>query len=368
MSGFDLVVIGDCNADLVVQGDEVVPQFGQAERLVDEMKLTIGGSGGICAAGAARLGLRVAMAGLLGDDMLGRFMRESLTARGVDVSGVRTDPHLPTGLSIHLVDGDDRAILTHAGTVSDLRPEMVDEAVLRSARHVHISSYFLQSGLWDGLPALLRQARAAGATVSLDPNWDPSGGWDAGLPGIYGLIDFLVPNGEEAAALARGRTIAASRAGDCEPGNGDRGASPANSAGNAPRSWNETAGGGADGADGDRAAPVAAARMLAAAGPVVVVKIGAEGALAAAPNGQLAQVPAVPGVHPVDSVGAGDSFDAGFLAATLWGWDTRAALALGAACGALSTRATGGTDAQPTRDQAIGVAQRLLENPRSVQR
>jgi sugar/nucleoside kinase (ribokinase family) len=347
MGGFDLVVIGDCNADLVVQGDEVVPQFGQAERLVDEMKLTIGGSGGICAAGAARLGLRVAMAGLLGDDMLGRFMRESLTARGVDVSAVRTGPHLPTGLSIHLVDGDDRAILTHPGTVSDLRPEMIDEAVLRSARHVHISSYFLQSGLWDGLPALLRQARTAGATVSLDPNWDPSGGWDAGLPGIYGLIDFLLPNGEEAAALARGRTIAASRAGDREPAN------------------HEMAG---EGADGDRAAPVAAARMLAAAGPVVVVKIGAEGALAAALDGQLAQVPAVPGVHTVDSVGAGDSFDAGFLAATLWGWDTRAALALGAACGALSTRATGGTDAQPARDEAIGMARRLLENTRSRQR
>jgi hypothetical protein len=84
------VVLGDCNADLLVRGDEVVPAFGQRERLVDEMRLTIGGSGGICAAGAAGLGLRVAMIGLLGDDLFGRFMRESLASRGVDVTAVRT--------------------------------------------------------------------------------------------------------------------------------------------------------------------------------------------------------------------------------------------------------------------------------------
>jgi sugar/nucleoside kinase (ribokinase family) len=335
MTGFDLVVIGDCNADLVVRGGEVVPQFGQAERLVDEMKLTIGGSGGICAAGAARLGLRVAMAGLLGDDALGRLMRESLTARGVDVSAVRTDPHLPTGLSIHLVRDDDRAMLTHPGTVSDLRPDMVDEDMISSARHIHVSSYFLQPGLWHRLPGLLARARAAGATVSLDPNWDPSGGWDAGLPGLYGLLDFLLPNGEEAAALAGSRSR-----------NGGTG--------------NGGAGGDAAGYRRDPAEPESAARMLAEAGPAVVVKLGADGALAAAPGGKLARIPAVPGVRPADAVGAGDSFDAGFLAATVWGWETRAALALGAACGAMSTRATGGTDAQPTRDEALDVAESLL--------
>ena len=321
MSGFDLVVIGDCNADLVVRGGDVVPRFGQAEHVVDEMQLTIGGSGGICAAGAARLGLRVAMAGLLGDDMLGRFMRESLTARGVDVSAVRADPHRPTGLSIHLVRGDDRAILTHPGTVTGLRAEMVDDGVVTSARHVHVSSYFLQSGLWPGLPALLARARAAGAAISIDPNWDPGGGWDAGLAGLYGVVDFLLPNAEEAVALARARA-----------------------------------------ADGrELAGPEEAARMLAEAGPAVVVKAGADGALAAAPGGQRAQVPAVP-VEVEDSVGAGDSFDAGFLAATLWGWETPAALALGAACGALSTRAAGGTGAQPARGEAIAAAERLTKD------
>ncbi|HEX6449752.1 MAG TPA: carbohydrate kinase family protein [Trebonia sp.] len=322
MTNFDLVVVGDCNADLLISGGDVVPAFGQQERLVDEANLTIGGSGGICAAGAARLGLRVAMVGVLGDDIFGRFMRESLGSRGVDMSAVRTDPRIPTGLSIHLIRDDDRAIITNPGTIPELRSEDIGADLLASARHVHVSSYFLQSGLWKGLPDLLRGARDAGATVSLDPNWDPAETWDQGLSDVYGHLDVLLPNDAEVAELARAHAAAKGQA------------------------------------VGDSAAD--AARKLAQAGPAVVVKLGAEGALACFPDGQLHRVPAVPDVTPVDTVGAGDSFDAGYLAATLWGWGTRRALALGAACGALSTRRAGGATAQPTREEAIAVASDLL--------
>jgi sugar/nucleoside kinase (ribokinase family) len=338
MTDFDLVVVGDCNADLLISGGDVVPAFGQQERLVDEANLTIGGSGGICAAGAARLGLRVALVGVVGDDIFGRFMRESLADRGVDVSAVRTHPRIPTGLSIHLIRGDDRAIITNPGTIPELRPDDIDADLLAAARHVHVSSYFLQTGLWAGLPDVLRQARAAGITVSLDPNWDPAETWDQGLSGIYGLLDTLLPNDAEAAALAAAHAAAKGRAAD-EPAADELAAGELAKAENAATSG---------------------ARMLAKAGPAVTVKMGADGALAAFPDGQLIRVPAVPDVRPVDSVGAGDSFDAGYLAATLWGWDTRRALALGAACGALSTRAAGGTGAQPTREEAVAMASALL--------
>jgi sugar/nucleoside kinase (ribokinase family) len=327
---YDLVVVGDCNADLLVRGGDVVPAFGQAERLVDDASLTIGGSGGICAAGAARLGLRVAMVGVVGDDIFGRFMREALGARGVDLSAVRTDPRIPTGLSIHLIRGDDRAIITNPGTITELRAADIDPDLLARARHVHVSSYFLQSGLWTGLAGVLRQARAAGATVSLDPNWDPAESWDQGLPAVYGLLDVLLPNEAEAVALAR--ALPPDRAGN---GSGRAG----------------------NGSGGMTAAEAAAA--LAGTGVSAVVKLGAQGALAVSPDGELIRVPAVPDVQPVDAVGAGDSFDAGFLAATLWGWDTRRALAAGAACGALSTRGAGGTAAQATREEAIEVASGL---------
>lgn len=324
MTDFDLVVVGDCNADLLISGGDVVPAFGQQERLVDEANLTIGGSGGICAAGAARLGLRVAMAGVLGDDIFGRFMRESLRSRGVDMSAVRTDSRIPTGLSIHLIRDDDRAIITNPGTIPELRSQDIDADLLASARHVHVSSYFLQSGLWKGLPDLLRGARDAGAAVSLDSNWDPAETWDQGLSDIYGHLDVLLPNDAEVVKLARAHAAATGHAAVAEGSVAD------------------------------------AARMLTQAGPAVVVKLGTEGALAAFPDGQLLRVPAVPDVTPVDTVGAGDSFDAGYLAARLWGWDTRQALALGAACGALSTRRAGGAAAQATREEAIAAASDLL--------
>ncbi|HWG02242.1 MAG TPA: PfkB family carbohydrate kinase, partial [Trebonia sp.] len=268
--------------------------------------------------------LRVAMVGVVGDDMFGRFMRESMAERGVDMSAVRTHPRIPTGLSIHLVRGDDRAIITNPGTITELRTADIDAELLASARHVHVSSYFLQTGLWTGLADLLRQARAAGTTVSLDPNWDPAETWDQGLSGVYDQLDALLPNDAEAAALAGAHAAARGHRVSDEDG------------------------------------PAGAARMLAQAGPAVTVKMGADGALAAFPDGQLVRVPAVPDVRPVDAVGAGDSFDAGYLAATLWGWDTRRALALGAACGALSTRAAGGTGAQPTREEAVATASTLL--------
>lgn len=101
----DLLVIGDCNPDLLVSGGDVVPAFGQREKVVDDARLVIGGSAGITACGAARLGLATGMAAVVGDDLFGRFMLDSLAARGVDVTGCVVDPIVPTGLTVALIDG-----------------------------------------------------------------------------------------------------------------------------------------------------------------------------------------------------------------------------------------------------------------------
>jgi sugar/nucleoside kinase (ribokinase family) len=87
----------------------------------------------------------------------------------------------------------------------------------------------------------------------------------------------------------------------------------------------------------------------------VAVKLGAEGGLAVGPDGAVVRV-APPSVDVVDTTGAGDSFDAGFLAAMLLGWPVAEALALAVACGSLSTRVPGGTDGQATLDEASSLA------------
>jgi len=304
VSGRDLLVVGDCNPDLVLSGGDVEPAFGQVERLVDEAALTIGGSAAIAACGAARLGLETALASIVGDDALGRFMLDALAERGVDVSGVVVRAEARTGVTVVLVRGSDRAMLTAPGTITELTPQLVDRRLLQAARHVHISSYFLHDGLRPGLADLLREARQAGASTSVDPNWDPSEQWDGGLHDLLGEITILFVNAEEAKRIARVE--------DAEE----------------------------------------AGRALSGAGTLVVIKLGADGGLAVSGD-RVVRSRAV-AVEEVDAVGAGDSFDAGFLAGHLAGRTLEENLRLAAACGALSMRAAGGTAAQPTLAEATG--------------
>jgi sugar/nucleoside kinase (ribokinase family) len=302
---FDLLVIGDANPDVILGPLDAPLAFGQREQLVGSGALTLGGSAAIMACGAARLGLRVAFAGRVGDDDAGRYVRAALAARGVDTGALRVDPELSTPLTAVLTRDGDRAILTAPGTLAATGGDDVPESLLTSSRHVHAASYFLMPGLAKALPGLLRTARAHGATTSLDTNDDPGGRWDpAGLPAVLAETDILLPNAHEARSLAG-------------PGS---------------------------------SSPEEAAAALAARGPLVVVKNGADGALSH--DGRTLITTAGPAVTPVDTVGAGDSFDAGYVAAILAGLPAESALELAAACGALSTRAHGGTAAQPTWDEA----------------
>jgi sugar/nucleoside kinase (ribokinase family) len=301
---FDLLVVGDANPDVVLTGVPRPIPFGQRERLVDGAALTIGGSGAITACGAARLGLRTAFVGRVGDDAAGRYMLSALAERGVDVSGCVVDPATPTAMTVVLADGEDRAILTYPGCLPLL--SVADVAPTVSARHVHASSYFLQPRLAAGLPDWFAGLRRGGVTTSLDTNDDPAGAWDGGVGAAIAQADILLPNEAEALALARRDDVAS------------------------------------------------AGKALAASAGLVVVKRGGEGAVAWR-DGAPVGVPGLP-ARPVDTVGAGDSFDAGFLAGWLGGRDLAASLRLAAACGALSTRAAGGTAAQPTMAEALAAA------------
>ena len=172
---FDLVVVGDANPDVVLHHAPAALAFGQAEQLVGRAMLTLGGSGAIAAHAAARLGLRTAFAGLVGDDDAGRLVLGRLDRAGVDVSRAAPRAGAATALTVVLVRPDgDRAILTGTGSLAEFVADDVDPALLATTRHVHVSALFLQPGLQDGLPGLLAAARAAGATTSLDTNDDPS--------------------------------------------------------------------------------------------------------------------------------------------------------------------------------------------------
>lgn len=308
----DVYVIGDVNPDILVIGDDVVPEFGQVEKYVGNIKMTIGGSSAITACGLARLGLRVAHGGVLGDDMLGHAIAGALRERGVDTSTITIEEAIPTGATVHLGKGDQRAMLTATGTIDRLRAEDVPREILAHIRHLHAGSTGIQPKLRPGLPALFREARAAGVSSSFDTNWDPDRRWD-GVDPMLAATDIFLPNEREAALIS----------GVMDP---------------------------LEAAHALVARAEAAGRDADAEPLTVVIKLGADGALAVRGDEAL-RVPADE-VQVVDSTGAGDGFNAGFLYGFLDGRSLGESLALGVACGSLSTRAIGGVDGQATLAEA----------------
>jgi sugar/nucleoside kinase (ribokinase family) len=311
----DVYVIGDINPDILVIGSDVVPEFGQVEKYVGTIRLTVGGSSAISACGLARLGLRAAHGGVVGDDSLGHAVLEAMRERGVDVSTVTVDPAIPTGATVHLGTGEDRAMLTATGTIDRLRAEDVPREILPHVRHIHAGSTGIQPKLRPGLPALFGEARAAGATTSFDTNWDPDRRWE-GIDPMLAATDVFLPNEREAALIS----------GEMDPLEAARAlVARAEAAGREP-----------------------------GAGPLTVaVKLGADGALAVRGDEAL-RVPADQ-VEVVDATGAGDAFNAGFIFGFIARRPLAECLALGVACGSLSVRAIGGVDGQATLEEAEGL-------------
>lgn len=302
MAEFDLLVLGDAKPDLLLPAEDEI-SFGTGERLVPGARLTLGGSGAIAACGAAALGLRVAFAGLIGDDEFGAFVASAFAARGVDTRGIRIDPDRPTGVSVVLKREEREAVFTSVGTIAAFGADHLDPDALRSARHVHVASYFLQDALRPSLPELFERAHAAGAATSVDPNRDPSGEWDGGLLDLLSSTDIVFANSSEIRELT-----------------------------------------GVDDVD-------IAAEALTERGAVAAVKYVRGGGLAAWGD-EVVSLEAFP-VAVTDTTGAGATFAAGFIAGRLEGWSLDRCLALAVACASLSTQEIGGTASQPTMAQAL---------------
>ncbi|NLD74431.1 MAG: carbohydrate kinase family protein [Chloroflexi bacterium] len=305
---YDVLVVGELNADILLTGD-VTPEFGQVEKLIDDFDILVGSSSGIFAAGAARMGLRVLFSSCVGDDLLGHFLVEALAEAGVDTTHVRIDPAVKTGATVLLSRGQDRAMLTYLGAIAAVGPEDVREEWYAQARHLHVASPFLLARLRPVMRDMMRCAHEAGATTSLDTNWDPAGRWE--IDDLLEHLDVFLPNTAEALAISGRETV-------------------------------------------EEAMEVLGSRTR-----VLAVKAGAEGAYGAERGAAgVVRMPAQ-AVQPVDTTGAGDTFDAGFLGGWLRGQPLEECLALGAVAGALTTTQPGGLNGQPTYEEARALARRV---------
>jgi sugar/nucleoside kinase (ribokinase family) len=294
MHGIDVLALGELNPDLILSGIHAASPVLGTEQEIDACTLTLGSATALCLVALARLGLRTALVARVGDDAHGSFCLARLAAEGIDATGVIVDPMMRTGLTVSLAYPADRLLLTLPGTMRSLTSADVSQDQLRQARHLHVSSFFLQEGLHDALADLFAAARAQGITTSLDTGWDPRGIWmSRALRDTLAQTDVFLPNESEFTAI------------------------------------------------GDSADPDRAARTLLATGVGrIAVKRGAAGATLYTREG-VVTAPGFP-VQAIDTTGAGDSFNGGFLAGCLAGLPPENCLRLGNACGAMTARVVGG--------------------------
>jgi len=291
---FDLSVVGELNADLILYG---LPPTLEPERehLASDFAITLGSSSAIFAHNISLLGSRVAFTSCIGGDPLGKFCVERLLESGVDVSGVRTLLDKTTGVTVILPLARQRQILTYLGTTLDLQFAHLDLNYLRSASHFHLSSFFLLRALRPSIPDLFLQMKKSGLTTSLDTNDDPEDLWADDVKSVLKNVDIFLPNEREACKLT---------------GTGDV-----------------------------QSALDALSRLV----PIVVIKCGPAGAISRRGKDQFHASPL--SVQPVDTVGAGDSFNAGFLHKFILRANLDDCLEYGSAMAALSTTRAGGTEA-----------------------
>jgi sugar/nucleoside kinase (ribokinase family) len=294
-----VLVVGELNIDLIVTGLKQMPVLGQ-ELICSGFERVMGSSSAIFAVKLAHLGPQVDFIGLIGDDDEGHFVVEQLRANGIGTHHIVCRSDVQTGVTISLSFATDRAMITYPGAMTELAINDINLTLLSQYDHLHVASYFLQQGLQPGLKTLFQRTRQEGLTISFDTGWDPHAAWGQELYSLLQYVDIFFPNRDEARALTNTED------------------------------------------------DIAALRTLSKAVRQVVIKLGQQGALTLDEVGRPLHVPGFP-VTVVDTTGAGDSFNAGFVYAGLFQKRSLLqAMRFANACGALAVSSVGGATEAPS--------------------
>lgn len=303
----DLLVVGELNMDLILDKVESFPEL-EKEKIAGDMNLTLGSSSAIFASNIARLGPKTGFCGMVGDDNFGLQIIEQLQEFGIDTTYVKTDTNRKTGLTAIIRHGGQRAMVTYPGAMAHFSLEDIPEEAFTKAGHMHISSVFLQPGIKRDLQDIVTTAKSHGMTVSVDPQWDPDEQWDIDLSKLLRNIDFFLPNDAEFLQFTQAQSV--------EEG---------------------------------------LAKYKSNINGCIVVKRGRQGATFL-DNDTIKTVPAYINEEPVDAVGAGDSFNAGFIYRILKGDSIENAVKFGNLTGSVSTTQAGGTAAITSLNEVLQIA------------
>lgn len=300
MASFDVLVVGELNVDIILEDIKGFPAIG-TEILANKLKVTLGSSSAIFASNLSALGNAVAIVGLTGEDTFAELIKDSLRLKKVNTDFVSSTKQFDTGLTIVMNYGMDRANVTFSGAMEHLLEEDITNEMLLGSKHMHLSSIFLQKGIKRSAIKLFQRAKKLGLTTSLDPQWDPAEKWDLELERLLPYVDLWMPNLTEFKNITGTKQLAEGIAKIKDYANH------------------------------------------------AIIKDGVHGAHLWA-NGKLTSKPAFLNKNVADCIGAGDSFNAGFISGFVKGASLEKCLEMGNVMGAINTLEHGGTAAFENRE------------------
>lgn len=300
MRKFDIVVTGDCNLDLIFNQFDRLPGYGE-EIIANRFEMALGSSAGIVAAHMASLGAKVAYIGAIGNDNFGNQFKAFIQSYGVCTDYMVEKKGLKTGCTVVMAKDEDRANLTHAGAMAELRPGDLPWQLIEETPFFHLSNPYVLPHFRNSLPDLYKKIKKTNTVTSIDPQWDVEENWNTDLKALFPFLDYFLPNEKEFELLLAGNNIN-----------------------------KET--------------------LTASSSTTIIKTCGSKGIEMLQTN-QSQQFGSYINQQPIDCIGAGDAFTAGFLTATIEGKKIGEAIDFGCKTGALSTTTEGGKVTYSTKQE-----------------
>lgn len=308
----DLIVVGELNMDLIFNSINGFPKIGN-EIVAEDFTQTLGSSSAIMAANAAALGIKASFVGMVGNDNFGKAVIKELQRRNVGTDFVKKSKKHKTGVTIVMNYKEDRANITYCGAMESLDYTDIPWEEFFEYRHFHLSNFFLQKGIQPDILNIFKKAKKIGLSTSLDLQWDPSERWDFDYQSCLPYVDIFMPNEAELKALT-----------------------------------------------GQTSTELAVEKVVPYAN-ILALKMGNHGSWGITENESI-KIPAFVNEAHVDSIGAGDSFNSGFLVEFLRGSQLKDCLINGNLMGAINTAAAGGTAAFDDRVRFEEIKENIINS------
>lgn len=271
-------IIGNLNVDLIMGPLNQGPEWGK-EKVVKYSQLRIAGQVGYTALALANLGIEINVIANVGDDYYGQFILQQMKKFNINTEGIKVIKEAPTGITVSLVNKEgERALISYLGSMEYFKEKDIKEKwhLIEECQYVVFDGYFLLPKLnFDAAGRLLSRIRNSGKTVLLDTGWDPSDWPSRHIEEIKGLLrytDIFLPSLDEAKVIT----------GEKEPGK-------------------------------------VLSTLTQYVSSLVVIKMGQKGSVAIK-DGKIYKQPPFK-VKAIDTTGAGDTFNAGFLYGVMKDWD-----------------------------------------------